>query len=458
VSAHPAAETARTKGAWAQWQRLRVRWGGVVAQGVLWTTGGYGLAQVLRLVSNLVMTRLLTPEAFGLMAIVDTLLVGLLMLSDTGIGPTLVQRRDAPERALLDTAWSIQALRGALLYGAMLALAAPLARWYETPVLVPVLTVAGARLLVEGFQSTAIFEAMRTMRIRRLVVFETIAQVSGLAVMIGLAWIIPSVWALVWGGLFTSVVRLLASHWMFPRRGSRLRWTDAYVRELVRFGRWLLPSTILLFVILRSDRLLLARWISVGDLGAYNIACFVPLTVVAVAGLVSQNVLFPLFARMRDRGASPLRSEITRKRLSFLAFTTPVLCATAVFGDRLVEVLYDSRYHEAGWMLRVLSCGAIVACANESSFATLLALGDAYRRFIALCWSAAFFLTAILTGSALAGEVGLVSGVAAAPFGAYPFVSWALRKHGVWTARLDLGVFCGAFVAIACLTALRGAL
>lgn len=457
-SADPAAPTAQPKGVATQWQRLRSSWSGAVAQGVLWTTGGYGLAQVLRLANNLLMTRLLTPEAFGLMAIVDTLLIGLYMLSDTGVGPTLVQRRDPPQRDLLDTAWSIQALRGVLLYAVLLGLASPLASWYDEPLLVAILTVAGGQILFEGFQSTGVFEATRAMAIRRLVVFETIVQISGIAFMLAFAWFQPSVWALVWGGLFASVVRVLVSHVMFRRPGARLRWNGGYVRELVRFGRWLLPSTVLLFVILRSDRLLLARWISVGDLGAYTIASFVPLTVIAVAGLVSHNVLFPLFSRLRDRGASPLRSEIVRRRVSFLAFTTPVLCVTAVFGDQLIHVLYDSRYHHAGWMLRVLSCGAIVACANESALATLLALGDAYRRFFALVWSALLFVAVILIGGAMAGEVGLVTGVAVAPLFAYPFISWALQRHGAWTGRLDLAFFCGAAAAIAALTALRGAL
>jgi O-antigen/teichoic acid export membrane protein len=422
---------------------------------VLWTTGGYGVSQILRLASNLIMTRLLNPEAFGLMAIVDTLLIGLYMVSDTGVALTLVQRRDAPERSLLDTAWSIQALRGVALYLVLLAAAPPLASWYGEPLLVAMLSIAGGQLVFEGFQSTGLFEAMRVMAIRRLVLLELLVQISAIAFVISFAWLEPSVWALVWGGLAASVVRLVASHWMFPRQRARLRWDAGCVRELVRFGRWLLPSTFLLFVIMRSDRLLLGKWLSVADLGAYTIASFVPLTLIAVAGQVSHNVLLPVFARLKAGGSSPLRGEIVRRRLSFLAFSIPLLCAAAVFGDRLVAALYDSRYQEAGWMLRVLSCGAIVACANESSLATLLALGDTYRRFVALLVSALLFVAAILSGGVLADRLGLVVGVAAAPALAYPMISWALRRHGAWTASIDGMAFAGAFVAIALLTGLR---
>ena len=97
---------------------------------MLWTTGGYGVGQALRLATNLIVTRLLTPEAFGLMAIVDTLLIGAQMVSDTGIVQTLVQRKDPPGRDLLNTAWAIHALRGLALFGVLALFARPIASWY----------------------------------------------------------------------------------------------------------------------------------------------------------------------------------------------------------------------------------------------------------------------------------------------------------------------------------------
>ena len=57
-------------------QRLSEQLRSAVTRGVLWTTGGYGVGQALRLATNLVVTRLLNPEAFGLMAIVNSLLIG----------------------------------------------------------------------------------------------------------------------------------------------------------------------------------------------------------------------------------------------------------------------------------------------------------------------------------------------------------------------------------------------
>ena len=54
------------------------------------TAGSYAFTQALRLASNLILTRLLFPEAFGLMALVSVVLVGLAMFSDVGIGPAAI--------------------------------------------------------------------------------------------------------------------------------------------------------------------------------------------------------------------------------------------------------------------------------------------------------------------------------------------------------------------------------
>ena len=60
---------------------------------------------------------LLFPEAFGIMALVSVVLVGLAMFSDVGIGPAISQHKRGDDAAFLDTAWTINVVRGAALWG-----------------------------------------------------------------------------------------------------------------------------------------------------------------------------------------------------------------------------------------------------------------------------------------------------------------------------------------------------
>jgi O-antigen/teichoic acid export membrane protein len=71
---------------------------------------------VIRFGSNLIITRLLLPEHFGLMALVTTFLVGLALFSDTGVGPNIIQNPKGEEPIFFNTAWTVQAIRGVLLW------------------------------------------------------------------------------------------------------------------------------------------------------------------------------------------------------------------------------------------------------------------------------------------------------------------------------------------------------
>ena len=87
------------------------------------TVLGFGASQAIRLASNLILTRLLFPEAFGMMAIVGVFLIGLAMFSDVGVGPSIMGSARGDEPDFLDTAWTIQIARGLILLVIALALA-----------------------------------------------------------------------------------------------------------------------------------------------------------------------------------------------------------------------------------------------------------------------------------------------------------------------------------------------
>ena len=191
-------------------------------RGTAFTFFGFGTQQFLRLLSNLVLTRLLFPEAFGLMALVMVVLTGLQMISDAGLNPSIVQSRRGDEPDFLNTAWSLQIGRGFLLWLLTLALALPLARFYDQPQLAALLPVAGFGMVIQGFQSMRLASANRHIALGRLTLMELGSQVIGIAVMVLLAWWLRSVWALVIGTLIGTAIKTVLSHRMLPGHRDRL--------------------------------------------------------------------------------------------------------------------------------------------------------------------------------------------------------------------------------------------
>src|ERR1700691_1997111 len=85
-----------------------------------WSLAGYALSFVIRLGSNLVMTRLLVPSMFGVVAIAQLVIVGLSLFSDVGIKPSVIQSKRGSEPDFLNTVWTTQILRGFILWFASL--------------------------------------------------------------------------------------------------------------------------------------------------------------------------------------------------------------------------------------------------------------------------------------------------------------------------------------------------
>jgi O-antigen/teichoic acid export membrane protein len=164
-----------------------------------------GGSQVLRLAGNMILTRMLFPDAFGLMALVNLFLMGLAMFSDIGIGPGIVQRRGTLTPEFLQTAWTVQVIRAGGLFLLTLLVAWPLSAFYGQPELALVLPVAGLTQLVSGFKSVALHTCARELKHGVLATADLSTAAVGLLVSILLAWMHPSVWALVWGGLVSAI-------------------------------------------------------------------------------------------------------------------------------------------------------------------------------------------------------------------------------------------------------------
>ena len=178
------------------------------------TLGGVGGQQFLRLASNLILTRLMFPEAFGLMALIQTFMVGLQMFSDIGIGPSIIQNRRGEDPDFLNTAWTIQIIRGTILWLLSCALAWPLARFYDEPQIFWLMPVVGLSALITGFRSTKNAVANRNMQLGLQTAIALASQAAGLVVMIVLAWMTSSVWSLVIGGLVSGSVFGVLFGWL----------------------------------------------------------------------------------------------------------------------------------------------------------------------------------------------------------------------------------------------------
>jgi O-antigen/teichoic acid export membrane protein len=345
-------------------------------KGSLWALGSYGVGIGIRVVTNVFLARLLAPEVFGIMLIVESLRYGIELISDVGIFQNIVYDKNANDPDFYNTAWTLGAIRGVLLWLATLVLAAPTAQFYGIPILAFVLPCAAfGPFVLLGFSSSSRALLQKRLKIAKLNTFDTIVSVLCSVVYILSAYFSPTIWAVVFGGLFSSAVTMIGSYFLLPDITQKLYLSKRFTREILHFGKWVFVSSVVFFLSTNFDRLYLAKVVPLELLGVYGIArTFSGLLGTAVLSL-GHTVLFPFLTTHLEVPRADLREKVGSIRAKFLllaALGFSVLVATA---DLVIRLLYDARYQAAAWMLPVLIIGswfAVLANLNES---TLLGLG-----------------------------------------------------------------------------------
>ena len=344
-------------------------------RGAIWTIGGYGISQVLRFGTNLVLTRLLVPEFFGLMAVVNTLRAGIDLFSDLGISQSIVNNKQGDEPSFLNTAWTLQVIRGLVLWLFCLAITLPSANFYDDKRLLWLIPIVGLSSVLDGFSSSAIHTLMRRMDLGRLTRFDMLVQLISAITLIALALFYPSIWSLAFGVVAGAVYRMVGSHWLISGYKNRFAWDKDALKELLSFGRWIFLATALMFMAEQSDRLILGKLLSFQILGVYTIAYTLANIPREIIKKLSHRVIFPAISNKTDISRSSLRSKIIHQRKKMLMAFAILLAALVSVGDLVIGTLYDQRYTEATWMMPILSSGIWFSILFFTISPALLAIG-----------------------------------------------------------------------------------
>ena len=401
------------------------------------TAGSYAVTQGLRLVSNLILTRLLFPEAFGIMSLVTVVLVGLQMFSDAGVGQAIARSPRGDEQRFLDTAWTVNVARGGLLWLLTWALAWPVSRFYEAPELALLLPAAGVSLLIAGFNPTRIDTANRHLLLGRVTLLDLVAQALGIAATVALAFTLRSVWALVLGAVLTAVIKLVLMSLLLPGSRNRFHWEPEAARELIGFGKWILLSTVCGFLMGQGDKAILGAYLSMTGLGVYNIGYFLASFPMLMSIAVVARIMVPLY-----RDHPPHASEINAARMRKLRFGITLsgmalVFAVALAGEWLVSVMYDARYALAGAVVVGVAMVQLPMAVGTTYDQAALAAGDGRGYFLALAGRATLQTLSFLIGAHFGGIGGALLGQGIGMALAHPVIVWLAIRHRVWDPLHD---------------------
>jgi O-antigen/teichoic acid export membrane protein len=325
-------------------------------RGSIFEIGGYGAQQILRLGSNLILTRLLFPAAFGLSVLVFTIMGGLHMIAETGFGNCVVQSKRGDDPDFLNTVFTVHVLRGVGLSVLMVLLAKPASWVFREPELEKLVYIGSLQLFFNGFHATSVMSLRRHLNYGWNNVLDLGQQVISIAVMLLIASYRPVPAALVWGSVVGNFCYGIATH-LLPvgyRNRFKWKWDKDALHELSTFGRWVTGSTAAAFLGAQSDRILLGRFLGAAWLGVYGVGLSLSEVVNAIAFRVTTVVVYPGLSQVARDPSRNFPSFYYRLRLRLDLLTMTCAGFLAGIGPWLIHALWDPRYQSAEWIVQIL--------------------------------------------------------------------------------------------------------
>ncbi|WP_369025993.1 lipopolysaccharide biosynthesis protein [Qipengyuania sp. RANM35] len=366
------------------------------------------VASVLNALGILVLARLLTPEDFGIVAIATAVVTVAASLTEASLQPALVQNRN-PDRVLVDTVWTMSAIRAVLVYGGVALAAWPLALAYGDERLFAVLLVAGLSGAFTDFFNPMLTLATRDMRFGPLVIFQVAQKACGLLLAIVLAFAWGNFWAIVVGNAIGIVLAALASYFLIPYFPAL---TLRRAREVWDFSGWMFLNQLCETVNWRFDQLAIGLYATKAQLGFYAMADNLAVIPSRELSLPLRNALFPGFSSLgEDR--ERLRKAYMEAQTGVAMLTAPAAIGLSLLAVPAVAVLLGEKWLVTAPIVQLLC----LTYAFDTFITAVRPLGMAMgeTKYLFLRQLAALFarIPLILLGFIAGGLVGAAAGRAA---------------------------------------------
>ncbi len=254
--------------------------------------GGFGL------IRTIILARLLVPSDFGLVGIAAISASLLEVFSQTGFRTALVQRKEEI-RDYLDTAWVVSVIRGFALFGILFMSAPLISQFFDNPRATLVVQVMAISLALKGLTNIGTVYFTKELEFKKEVLLQLSGTIASLAISIPLAFMLKNVWAIVFGSLAGSFTGVVLSYVVHPYR-PKVRFNATQAKSLFGFGRYVLASGVLIFLLTQGDDAFVGRMLGTASLGLYALAYKISnMPSTQITHVVSQ-VTFPAYSKLQD--------------------------------------------------------------------------------------------------------------------------------------------------------------
>ena len=403
------------------------------------TTFTFGLQALIRLLSSLVLTRVLLPEAYGTITILVSILFVIGNILDTNVSLFIVRDKNAEQPRYLNTAWTMRFGRS-LLSSAVLFVCAPLiaTKVYNLPDLTLPLRVFSLWFLIDGFESMGFAVAIRRKQARLQMYSELAASVLSTSFSIVYCYRYHTFWGIAFGMLLNRLIMTVLSHQFYRELRPRLFIDLAAAREILVYSKFTIPSSLLTLGLNQFDKIVFLRLFDLRLLGIYGLAGNIAGSMEALVSKISQAVLYPRCAHnFRDNPDTAVKryyTENTRLFAGILAMPAAVAGAAHL----IIALLYDSRYSEAGSVLQALAIRAVLLSFASPAEDLLISAGRFHVILVGNVLRASWIVVGSLVGYYFFGFLGFIYGLSFSGLPPLAYYLWLQKSKGMLIVKYEL--------------------
>lgn len=272
--------------------------------------------QLFNLARLMILARILAPHDFGLLGIALLTMATLETFSQTGFQAALIQKKE-DIKSHLDSAWTVLILRGFILFTILYLIAPYAATFFNAPEAKSIIQVIGFSILLQAFTNIGVIYFQKELEFNKEFIYQFAGTLADFIVAVSAVLILRNVWALVFGLIAGNAVRCVVSYLIHPYR-PHFSSDLGKAKELFGFGKWILGSSILIFLLTQGDSIFVGKLLGVTALGFYQLAYRISNMPATEITHVISRVTFPAYSKLQDD--IPKLREAYLKVLQLTAF------------------------------------------------------------------------------------------------------------------------------------------
>lgn len=310
-------------------------------KGVAWTAVDQGSYLGLTFVIGVILARLLSPDEFGLLAMIAVFNSVAQAFLDSGFGAALIRKPQLSE-ADRSTALYFNIAAGVVLFGVMFVAAPWIADFYRRPILTGLVRWEGFLLVISGFNIVQQAQLTRDLNFKAKAIIRVVSTVLSGVVAIAAAYHGAGVWSLVVMHITSNIIQL-AMLWLLSSWRPRSGWSGESFRYLWGFGSKMLASSVIDRVYTQIYPMVIGKFFSAADLGQYSRATQFTTLASHLPTNVLQQVTFPVLSQIQQDSQRLSTSYRRILRLSAF-FIFPIMIGLAALGRPFVVALVTDKW------------------------------------------------------------------------------------------------------------------